>query len=174
MTSKLLPNQSIYLPVVAVFVIGSLAIIGIFVFNVEFQHATYVYQEEEPSPLGGTLEGFFAGKDSPMRGGITKRRDNGELEWTCFYNKDGQRDGQLIHYYPNGNPAAMTTFVDGVQEGIALVFHPNGALKQIEWWRNGELIQGSQSAFPKTPVNSFMDAIGEEGNLQQAMETTSP
>lgn len=149
-----------------------IAIVAIYAGNLQFQSVAYMFEEDRQTPDGGSMVGFFSPGNSTLRGGYTKRRENGELEWTCYYNEQGERDGLLIHYFPNGNPAAITTFVDGVQDGMTVAFHSNGTVKQIGWLKDGKVVEESRARFPESEVNAFIDALGEDNDKRDAERAT--
>ncbi|QDS95112.1 hypothetical protein FF011L_38980 [Roseimaritima multifibrata] len=67
---------------------------------------SYSYQTLD-SPVGsgrgfGHLTGFFR-DDAAWRGGVSKTDSRSKPEWFAFYNRDGKREGPVIHYWPEGN-----------------------------------------------------------------------
>ncbi|MBF0576863.1 toxin-antitoxin system YwqK family antitoxin [Dysgonomonas sp. GY617] len=50
---------------------------------------------------------------------------------------DGYKDGENIHYYPNGEIQSKAYFVKGVIDGTVFNYYPNGSIKSEKKWKNG-------------------------------------
>ncbi|MEQ8907784.1 MAG: hypothetical protein RIC95_01205 [Vicingaceae bacterium] len=73
---------------------------------------------------------------------------DGEKEGEWFYELNdhreegkyryGERNGQWIHYYPNGDISFEGAYVEGVPEGKHKYYYPNGVLEKVEQYSFGE------------------------------------
>lgn len=65
--------------------------------------------------------------------------DNGQIKTSGFKAPDGENTGKWTHYYENGNPYIIRSFVNGKIEGEAYSYFENGNLKSIVNMKNGEM-----------------------------------
>ena len=133
-------------------------------------HQSYVYKTLE-SPVGsergfGHLTGFFK-KESEWRGGVSRTDARNEPEWFAFYNRDGAREGPVIHYWPGGNVSKVTHYHDGKLHGQYVAFSRNGNLESMAYYDNGDLVENSsfRKIEPTKAVNDFFASI-EDANHQ--------
>lgn len=68
--------------------------------------------------------------------------DNGQMEDSMFYIND-ELNGNCRSYFESGQLKAKGTFREGEFHDSLLTFYPSGNKKRIDFYENGELIQGS-------------------------------
>jgi antitoxin component YwqK of YwqJK toxin-antitoxin module len=73
--------------------------------------------------------------------GEWKYYDNlGRLEKVNNYNANGNLDGDLMNYYPNGEVAISRQYIDGNLDGESHYYDDTGELQFVEYCRNGVII----------------------------------
>ena len=70
---------------------------------------------------------------------------------------EGQRNGRVFFYFPNGNVQVEATFVDGQEDGPYIVYHQNGI----------PFYQGNFTKGQRTGIWEFYD---EQGNLEHTID----
>jgi len=68
----------------------------------------------------------------------TEYYDNGQLKTSGFKTPSGENAGKWTHYYENGNPYLIRSYVNGKIEGEAFTYFENGNLTSIGYMKNGE------------------------------------
>jgi len=75
---------------------------------------------------------------------VSDRKDyytNGNLRNHEKFNSDGQLEGVITSYYPNGNPESEITYSNGLRNGHSTYYFQHGTL-QAEGWMVDNLSQG--------------------------------
>ncbi len=110
----------------------------------------------------GHLTGFFR-EESEWRGGVLKTDSRHEPEWRAFYDRDGKRDGPMIHYWPEGNVESVIHFRHGKVHGQWISFFPNGNIQSMAYYDDGQLVKEShfRDLEPSAAINDFYATIGE-------------
>lgn len=144
--------------------------IGISIGFLIHSNQSYRFQSLD-SPVGsergfGKLTGFFK-DESNWQGGVSKTDGRNMPEWFAFYNRNGKREGPVIHYWPAGNISTVTHFRDGKMHGQYMEFSRVGTLVTVGYYDNGELVVDSEfrNLNPTEAVNDFFANIGN-ANLQ--------
>lgn len=65
---------------------------------------------------------------------------SGGLKIDGQYDLNSARTGLWISYYENGSKWSESYYVDGVQDGHSLTFYPNGKVRYIGEYKQGERI----------------------------------
>lgn len=144
--------------------------LGVFLGVLIHASQSYSYQTLD-SPVGsgrgfGQLTGFFR-NESEWRGGVSKTDSQSKPEWFAFYNRDGEREGPMVHYWPEGNISKITNYRNDEFHGQYIAFSRNGNLESMAYYKDGELIEESsfRNLESSTAVNDFFAKIGK-ANLQ--------
>ena len=140
--------------------------IGISIGVLIHSNQSYSFQTLD-SPVGsergfGQLTGFFR-NESKWRGGVSKTDGRNKPEWFAFYNRDGEREGPIIHYWPEGNISNVTHYQNGKIHGHYVAFSRNGNLEAVGYYDDGELVEDSdfRNINPTDALNEFFASIGE-------------
>lgn len=64
--------------------------------------------------------------------------ENGQFQVELSFNNGKQVDGEVVSYHDNGQRARVVTIIDGAFQGEFKEWDPNGALKRIGEYNNGE------------------------------------
>lgn len=65
--------------------------------------------------------------------------ENGNLDYSGEYNKEGQEDGEWTYYHNNGNVMALEYYKDGLEHGTFKEYHTDGQLFRESDYKKGEL-----------------------------------
>ncbi|MCB9224667.1 MAG: hypothetical protein R2780_00080 [Crocinitomicaceae bacterium] len=76
---------------------------------------------------------------------------NGAVKIRGKLNEMGQREGLWISYYDNGVKWSESYYVNGILDGHSLTFFPNGKVRYVGEYKNGE----------KSGTWKFYDELGE-------------
>lgn len=111
-------------------------------------------QYEKISSGGVVLEkGTFShGKHS---GTLERYHENGVLKFKGSFNDDGMEEGEITHYYANGQPELVYNAANGIPTGTATSYYENGDVKEIKTYgADGEVIKQEflEPVNPITPV----------------------
>jgi hypothetical protein len=138
---------------------------------------SYSFQTQD-CPVGsdrgfGHITGFFR-KDSEWRGGVSKTDGRGKPEWLAFYNREGEREGPVINFWPEGNISHIKIYRNDELHGQYITFSMNGNLESMAYYKDGELVEESyfQNTEPAPAMNDFFAAI-ERANVQQLERFTA-
>ncbi|MDC8760665.1 toxin-antitoxin system YwqK family antitoxin [Janthinobacterium sp. hw3] len=106
--------------------------------------------------------------------------DDGQLAVQIALDGNGVRDGESLHYHPNGQLAERETFRAGVAEGAYTTFHENGQLLSVREFRAGKLADGeylsyhangkinSRSRFRGGQLHGVYEVFYGDGQLYQS------
>ena len=73
--------------------------------------------------------------------------------------------GEAAEYHPNGQQIALTTYVNGIDDGPSREWYPDGSLRVEGATHSGYAVGEWRQWFPDGRVLR-MDVFDEEGNLQ--------
>lgn len=90
-------------------------------------------------------------------GNLERYYENGVLEYKGSYNGDGEEEGQIIYYYPNGQEEFVYNAVDGLATGKATRYYETGEVKElITFGADGKPLK-TEFKEPTTPVKPLAD-----------------
>lgn len=64
----------------------------------------------------------------------------GQLKIEGQYDQNSQRTGLWISYYENGSKWSESYYVNGIQDGHSLTFFPNGQVRFVGEYKQGEKV----------------------------------
>ena len=146
------------------FILSALLLTTVFVFNVK---ADTVMEPEGVHPCAKQPASMCDANEKPFTGTVTEKV-NGVLRGTSVF-KDGQQNGVVKTFYPNGKVETEANFKAGKQDGIAKSYWDNGNLKAEITFVNGKQ-NGAIKAYRKD--GSLMaEGTQKEGVPQGAQKT---
>ena len=118
----------------------------------------------------GQLTGFFK-EDSPWLGGYSKTNGQKERAWCNFYNKDGDKEGPSISYWPAGNVRVVTHYRAGKKHGPSFGFSESGNLITMYHYEDGDVVEGSEFRMDERTEakNEFYEKL-EKSNRERRAE----
>ncbi len=90
--------------------------------------------------------------------------DTGQIKETGFINEKGERVGEWITYYRNGQENAIVPWVDGKVHGELKMYFQSGQLRGKELWEHGKKVGESIAYWPNGQVK--WKAQFQDGNQQ--------
>lgn len=90
-------------------------------------------------------------------GSLKRWHSNGQLEYDANYNPEGNEEGEVTYYYPNGQVEYVYTAKDGKPAGEAIRYYENGDVKEIVTYNESGAITGREEkemVSPKAVVES--------------------
>ena len=96
---------------------------------------------EEDSTSEETIENQVQNVIEIVPGGEhMEYHENGQLKIEGQYDDNSQRTGLWISYYEDGTKWSESYYVNGVQDGHSLTFFPNGQVRFVGEYKQGEKI----------------------------------
>ena len=115
------------------------------------------------------IEKDSSGKDKPTKKENikkVKKDSNGNLETEYYVNIKGEKDGDYIVYYPNGNIKQKAHFINDVQNYESKVFNNKGKLIRLSKFIDGEFV-GDIIEFYKSGENKIVKKLLSEKDCYQ-------
>ncbi len=69
---------------------------------------------------------------------VEDKYPDGTLHFKYFRNKDKQKQGQWIEFFPNGQIKSKLSFHKDLEEGRAVYFYETGELKEVQYFTKGK------------------------------------
>lgn len=102
---------------------------------------------------------------------LVRYNTDGSVSYQGFYNEQGNEEGKIKYYYPNGQLEFEYTSENGSPRGKAVRYHENGDVKEIIQFGDGGQVVNSEK---REMVNPAVKVKDPSASKEQAPVVNSP